>query len=213
MKHLFFIVLPFVQCICLAQSDTTKEVLIGKDIWMTENLNVDRFRNGDLIKEAKTTDEWLRAAENKRPAWCYYNNDSTKGSMYGRMYNWYAVIDPRGLAPQGWHISTDLEWEALVEFSGGRKKAGKKLKSRNGWARDANGNNESGFNGLPGGIRWYFGDANFNFAGDWGCWWMAPGGRSTYIGNYAQLLSNVNQCFMGDYGYGTAASVRCVKNK
>jgi uncharacterized protein (TIGR02145 family) len=83
------------------------EIIIGKQIWMTENLNLDKFQNGDSIPEARTIEEWMNACENKQPAWCYYNNDSTNGEKYGKLYNLFAVIDSRGLAPEGWHIPLD----------------------------------------------------------------------------------------------------------
>ncbi len=78
-----------------------KEIKIGDQIWSTENLNVDKFRNGDPIPLVKTEDDWEKACDNKEPAWCYYDSDPANGEKYGALYNWYAVIDPRGLAPEG----------------------------------------------------------------------------------------------------------------
>ena len=102
----------------------TKEIKIGQQVWMVENLNVDKFRNGEIIPEAKTDAEWKKAAENKQAAWCYYNNDSSNGTKYGKLYNWYAVNDPRGLAPKGWHIPSDKEWTDLTDYLGGIGRAG-----------------------------------------------------------------------------------------
>jgi len=90
-------------------------VKIGNQKWMTENLNVEYFRNGDPVPEVKSDSDWKRVGEDKKPAWCYYDNDSANGGIYGRLYNWYAVIDPRGLAPEGWHVSSDEEWSNLIE--------------------------------------------------------------------------------------------------
>lgn len=73
-----------------------EEVKIGDQIWMTRNLNVDKFCNGDPIPETKTNEEWIKAGENGKPAWCYYDNDPANGEKYGKLYNWYAVNDPRG---------------------------------------------------------------------------------------------------------------------
>jgi len=70
---------------------------------MAKNLNVSTFRNGDAISEAKTDEEWRTAGENKKPVWYYYDNEYSNGEKYGKLYNWYAVIDPRGLAPVCWH--------------------------------------------------------------------------------------------------------------
>ncbi|MFN5182672.1 MAG: fibrobacter succinogenes major paralogous domain-containing protein [Bacteroidota bacterium] len=106
-------------------------VMIGKQVWSTKNLDVSKFRNGDIIPEAKTKEEWERAGENKQPAWCFYNNDPKNGLKYGKFYNWYAVNDPRGLAPAGYHIPSDAEWTQLTDFLG--SDAGTKMKSTSGW--------------------------------------------------------------------------------
>jgi uncharacterized protein (TIGR02145 family) len=110
-----------------------KSVKIGNQTWMAENLNVGRFMNGDSIPEVKTPEEWEAARQNREPAWCYYNNDPANGAKYGRLYNWYAVFDPRKLAPYGWHITSDREWTTLSKFLGGEKVAGGKIKSKNLW--------------------------------------------------------------------------------
>ncbi|MFH0735694.1 MAG: fibrobacter succinogenes major paralogous domain-containing protein, partial [bacterium] len=88
-------------------------VLIDDQTWTKENLNVDKYRNGEIIPEAKTNAEWIKAGEEGNPAWCYYNNDPENGKKYGKLYNWHAVNDPRGLAPEGWHIPTEAEFETL----------------------------------------------------------------------------------------------------
>jgi uncharacterized protein (TIGR02145 family) len=102
-----------------------KTVVIGSQTWMAENLNVSKFRNGDLIPEAKTKEDWEQAGKNKQPAWCYYNNDPTNSAKFGILYNWYAVNDPRGLSPAGYHVPTDAEWTSLTTFLGGVEAAGK----------------------------------------------------------------------------------------
>ena len=125
MKRIFFVV-----CLCMVGSSFSqtgtitdardgkeyKTVVIGNQTWMAENLNVGRFRNGELIPEAKTLEEWQEAIDEKKPAWCYYDNDIKKGELYGKLYNWYAVNDPRGLAPLGWHIPTINEWNNLNNY-------------------------------------------------------------------------------------------------
>ncbi len=96
---------------------------------MKSNLDEGNFRNGDLIPEAVTEEEWQKAASEKRPAWCYYENNKTNGTAYGKLYNWWAVADPRGLAPSGYHIPDDAEWSKMVIELGGREKAGAKMKT------------------------------------------------------------------------------------
>jgi uncharacterized protein (TIGR02145 family) len=94
--------------------------------WTISNLNVSRFRNGDQIKEVKSDEEWIRSYENKEPTWCYYDNDP-KNKMYGKLYNLYAIIDYRGLAPEKYRIPSDNEWNQLAEYMGGNEIAGEKL--------------------------------------------------------------------------------------
>lgn len=86
------------------------------DNWSFNNLDVSCFRNGDLIPEAKTTREWLEAGNNKSPAWCYFNNDSKTDKRFGKVYNWYAVNDHRGLAPDGLHIPNKDEFLTLMSI-------------------------------------------------------------------------------------------------
>jgi uncharacterized protein (TIGR02145 family) len=89
------------------------EVEIGEQTWMAKNLNVDRFRNGDIIPEARTKEDWNKSLLDKKPVWCYYNFDSTL-KHYGKIYNWYAVNDTRVLAPHGgWRIPTRDDWRKL----------------------------------------------------------------------------------------------------
>jgi len=95
-----------------------KTVEIGEQVWMAENLNVSTFRNGDPIPQARTQEEWKKAGENKQAAWCYYDNNPANGKKYGKLYNYYATSDPRGLAPNGWHIPTDSEWKTLIKYLG-----------------------------------------------------------------------------------------------
>jgi uncharacterized protein (TIGR02145 family) len=139
-------------------------VKIGALSWTTENLNVEKFRNGDPILQVRSFDEMKKAHEQKKPAWCYLDFDPLMGLKYGRLYNWYAIIDPRGLAPAGWRIPTTLEWYALCIQLGGEEVAGQKMKTSYGWAEfvsefeninknfaAAKGTNESGMSVLPSG--------------------------------------------------------------
>ncbi len=133
---------------------THEFVSIGSQVWSTENLNVSTFRNGEIIPEAKTAEEWEMAGENKQAVWCYYANDPSEGTKYGKLYNFYAATDPRGLAPFGYHIPSDAEWTMLSENLGGAVQAGHRIKSKSGWKGFIQyGNNDSGFSGLPGGYR------------------------------------------------------------
>src|SRR5690554_8081696 len=83
-------------------SNVYKTVVIGEQEWMAENLNVSKFRNGDLIPQAKNDADWESATKNKTPMWSYYEYNAENSKKYGKLYNWYAVADPRGLSPEGY---------------------------------------------------------------------------------------------------------------
>lgn len=182
-------------------------ITIGTQVWMTKNLDVSTFRNGDPIPEAKTKDEWIKAGENKQPAWCYYDNDPKNGAKYGKLYNWYAVNDPRGLAPAGYHIPSNAEWTVLTDFLG--SDAGNKMKSTSGWNANGNGTNSCGFSGLPGGDRSYYG--TFGTIGGSGNWWSSTQ-FGTFTAWYRFLDYDSGDVFM-DYGLkGRGFSVRCLRD-
>lgn len=191
------------------------EVTLGKQIWMTRNLNVDKFKNGDLISQAKTPAEWEKANDEKQPAWCYYMNDSTLSIYYGKLYNYYAINDARGLAPEGWAIPDESDWLELTNFLGDEDEiVCKKLKTKTGWGyTKGNGNNESNFSALPGGYR--KNDGTFGYFGLNGFWWSTN--TSTYE-NTRQVYLTIAMADIfaigdGFYGHkGCGLSVRCLKN-
>lgn len=184
-------------------------VKIGNQIWMTQNLKVAFFRNGDSVPYVKTAEDWEKAGKEQKPAWCYYNNDPANDSKYGKLYNWYAVNDARGLAPAGWHIPSDLEWKQLTDYIGGNEAAGKKLKSASGWELNGNGTNESGFSGLPGGYRYDYGF--FNYGGLFAVWWASPVEYTSFAWLYYQAY-NFGNAFRYFPNKAFGFSVRCVKN-
>ena len=188
---------------------------IGKQTWMKENLNVSRFRNGDLIPEAKTAEEWKKAGNNKQPAWCYYENNSENAKKYGKLYNWYAVNDARGLAPEGWHIPSDKEWSTLINFLGGKDNACQKMKSIKGWSEniigDGNGTNESGFDGLPGGCRYGFGDYDGSVGYD-GNWWSSTSIEDELDSSWGRTLSNEYEVRRLENDKSNGLSVRCLRD-
>jgi uncharacterized protein (TIGR02145 family) len=150
-------------------------IRIGNYSWMMENLDVVTFSNGDTIPQAKTKAEWLMAIENRQPAWCYYNNQSEP--KFGKLYNWFAVNDSRGLAHGDYVIPGVEAWKNLISELGGSYDASKKMKSIKHWNKpkdfygDANGSNFSGFCGLPGGFRNTEGE--FESAKYLGVWWTS----------------------------------------
>jgi uncharacterized protein (TIGR02145 family) len=191
----------------------SKEVSIGKQVWMSENLNVNKFRNGDPIPETKTEEEWKKAGENGEPAWCYHKNNPDNGDRYGKLYNWYAVNDSRGLAPEGWKIPSDEDWIRLTDFLGGESVAGTIMKSTDFWAdndgESGNGTNESGFSGLPGGLR--DDDGTFYGAGGYGYWWSSTV-YSTGSAWFLALGYGTGYVLRDYYGKGSGFSVRCLRD-
>lgn len=189
-------------------------VTIGNQVWMAENLDVDHYRNGDTIPQVTDPDEWDTLTTG---AWCYYDNDSANGEIYGKLYNWYAVNDPRGLAPEGWHVPTNAEWTELTDFLGGDYVAGGKLKST-GTIEDGDGlwyspnegaTNESGFSALPGGSR----DRNgfFTYIGYLGYWWSSSESNATYAW-FRTLIYNGSEVNRSSYYKEYGFSVRCVRD-
>lgn len=186
-------------------------VSIGNQVWMNKNLNVNRFRNGDLIPEVKDDSSWIKAGKSKQPAWCYYNNDSVLGFKYGKLYNWYAVIDPRGLAPTGWRIPNDKDWNQLIINIGGNENSADKLKTSFGWIANGSGSNSTIFSGLPVGTRNMF-YPQFDGLGVSTVWWsMCPNPDSTSITSLSYRRNSLsNEIYFG--GQENGYSVRCIQN-
>ena len=203
--------------------DSFPSVKIGSQVWMSQNLDVTRFRNGDIIPEAKTVKEWQRAVKEGKPAWCYPNDKSKKGGKYGKLYNWYAVNDPRGLAPEGWHIPNYEEVKILRDQASGYGR-GPQFKAREGWHMDCHssyhGNNKTGFAALPAGFRELNGDFDDNreemedYKNRYACFWMAD--KDKEWGENRAMNFRLHACddqFEIEYAYwGEGFSVRCIKN-
>jgi uncharacterized protein (TIGR02145 family) len=213
---LSFIASATLLCTGFVNPESDKTVKIGDQVWMANNLDVSKFRNGDPIPEVKTAEECLKAGAAGKPAWCYYNNDPDNGKKYGKLYNWYAVNDPRGLAPKGWHVPEIKDWKKLINYLGGENVAGTKMKSTDNWDKDGNGTNSSGFAGLPGGRVNCFG--TFSGYTTEGNWWSAT---ETIYSKGDKPIHHANS-FILDYSYGgietssdckeSAYSVRCIKD-
>ena len=186
--------------------DTVK---IGNQTWMKKNLDVSTYRNGDPIPQVKDPKKW---GELKTGAWCYFDNDPVNGPIYGKLYNWYAVNDPRGLAPAGWHLPGDHEWDALDTQLGGYNIAGGKMKEAGTihWlAPNTGATNKSGFTGLPGGYRYLNG--KFYDLGVSTSWWNTAEANATDA--WAHGLSYDSEVAGADGSYKrNGFSVRCVKD-
>ncbi|MDA8910448.1 fibrobacter succinogenes major paralogous domain-containing protein [Crocinitomicaceae bacterium] len=209
-------------------------VKIGNQLWSSENLNTITFRNGDSIREVHNTSEWNHAFENQVPCWIYNYVQDNKGHLrLGKIYNWYAVNDERGLAPIGWHIATDKEWSILLEFVGdpnayhdksswsGGGIAQKKLKSTFGWifpysySGSGNGTNESGFNVIPAGNFVYSSYNKTGFDSQFGgytSFWTSNQIDSEYIWTRGFGWDNLKEANRTECWIKNGCYVRCVKD-
>ena len=179
-------------------------VTIGTQAWTTKNLDVTTYRNGDVIPQVQDQNAWSNL---RTGAWCYYANDASNGTKYGKLYNWYAVNDRRGLAPKGFHIPSDAEWTVLTDYLGGTAAAGTKMKSSTGWDSNGNGTNSSGFAGFPGGYR--SDDGTFGSIGGGGVWWSATENKS-HDAWYRALDYGNGYVARNYYDKQYAFSVRCL---
>lgn len=185
-------------------------VPIGGQCWTAKNLNVTRYRNGDVIPQIQDNTAWLNATTG---AWCYFENNTANGVVYGKLYNWYAVNDPRGLAPEGYHIPSRDEWNQMKDFLGGAIVAGGKLKTTEHWqAPNVGATNETGFSAVPGSQR------NGAFYTDgWGVvgvYWTSTQNPDNTDNAWSNTLSksssNVSE-YQGSWKK-VGMAVRCVKN-
>jgi uncharacterized protein (TIGR02145 family) len=195
-------------------------VVIGNQIWMKENLKVSRYRNGNAIPTNLTDSDWQNTTSG---AYAIYNNDAANNTIYGKLYNWYAVADLRGLCPVGWHVPTDYEWYILENYLDSSINdsnsivyrgidAGGKLKAvSNLWASPNIGaTNSSGFTALPAGLRSFTG-GQFTEVGVSASWWTS----TNYSDIYA-MRRTIGYDYATAYRYfepkTTGFSVRCIKD-
>ena len=192
------------------KEEIVEVVTIGEQVWMSKNLNVEKFRNGDSIPQVKSDKEWDLASKNKKPAWCYYNNLPSNGEIYGKLYNRYAVTDSRGLAPNGFHIPNNLDFYKLISFLDDSLGTAIKIKSTTGWYNNSNGTNSSGFSALPSGNR----NPSGSFSGIEmnASWWSTDTDRTPGYSNTIGLLYSMS--WMGSSGQnnGCGFPIRCVKD-
>ena len=207
-------------------------VLIGEQCWFAENLRSENYMNGDSIPAGLNSAEWSNtltgaaAVYGEGSSTCY--NFSPDGvpceeewslSEFGRLYNWYAVDDDRGLCPSGWHVPSDVEWMTMEMVLGMDEEEannmgwrgtneGNQMKTDYGWFGGGNGTNSSGFSGLPGGTR---GDnGTFDSAGFSGRWWSSS--LSGSFARYRYLQTNYESIARSGYLPNFGFSVRCIQD-
>jgi uncharacterized protein (TIGR02145 family) len=203
------------------QGNVYKTVTIGNQVWMKENLRTGSYRDGSwLLTNLYSDFEWAGAAE----ACCIYHpsyvdgldNESGVLNAYGRLYNWYAVTDSRGLCPVGWRIPTEADWEELIDYLGGAEVAGGKLKSRRTvpdahprWEDpNTDASDAVSFAALPSGYRSSLG--SYEGIGEYACWWSS----TEYDANYAYsyyIYSGDTYLELSNDRKRAGYSVRCIK--
>jgi len=210
-----------------------RTVIIGDQKWMAENLRVTKYNNGNAIPTGLSNTEWGNTTSG---AYAIYNNDDDMLEAYGKLYNWYAVDDDRGLCPEGWSIPSDDDWTQLVDYvvsqeypneadnpdgAGNALKSCQQVDSPLGddcdtsehprWDFDSthSGFDEVGFSALPGGRRWDNGD--FNRLGNRGAWWASNQGSGA-IRLLRMMESGVGNLhhYVGNKRMGL--SVRCIRD-
>lgn len=184
-------------------------VIIGTQVWLLENLKVTHYRNGDAIPNVTDGTTWSNLTTG---AYCDYNITSSNSSIYGRLYNFYAVVDSRNLCPTGWHVPSDAEWTTLTDYLGGESVVGGILKEIGTihWASPNTGaTNESGFTALPGGfcnLSGTFGEIN-----DYGWWWSSTQYDPTTAW-WRRMYYNYIGVYRDHSGKTNGFSVRCLSD-
>ncbi len=181
-------------------------VAIGGQIWMAENLKVSRYRNGDSIPRLKSDKEWKNSKEG---GWCYYENDSANNNAYGKLYNWNAMNDRRGLCPEGWHVPARDEFQKLIDYSGGNAVAGAALKTAALWQMPGEIESRNiGFNAKPGGARYYSGV--FYYLGYFAGFWTSTEGNRDF--GWSCYLDINSKAVFQFFGKNTGFSCRCIRD-
>ena len=185
-------------------------VIIGNQVWMSENLKVTKYRDGTAIPTGLSNSEWENTTSG---AYAVYDNNETHADTYGYLYNWYAVDDSRNIAPDGWHVPTDDEWTTLTDYLGGTSVAGGKMKETgtSHWNSPNTGaTNESGFTAFPGGYR-NNNNGNYNNIGSNGYFWSSSENNSNNAWK-RKLNYNNSEVNRNNNNKKNGFSVRCVRD-
>lgn len=182
-------------------------ITIGTQTWMSENLRTTRYNNGDYINKIVNNQEWK---DDTLGAWCYYENDKSNDKIFGKLYNWYAVTNEKGVCPLGWHVPNNREWNKLIDELGGSAEAGSKMKLLSEWKSGLSADNSSGFSGIPADLRRKVGD--FATIEEYAYYWS-----SSFIINKPNALCFIlgykdNNCFKDSTSKNDGLSCRCVKD-
>lgn len=206
------------------EGKTYKSVKIGEQIWMTENLDIDEFNNGDKIPYAANYEAYKKAYQQEQPVWCYYNFDP-KYSFLGKFYNGYVLTDERGITPEGWEVPSYQDWwklAAYMEKTYNSKDYDYKLKSTDRWsdykvngAFQENGTNETGFNAIPSSIV-KFNEKEISKLG-YAAWWSRTKVedndffKNHFISSSIGLMPDDNLAYTNTAWLGSCLNIRLIK--
>jgi len=214
-------------------------VKIGNQVWTVENLRVTKYKDGSAITKITDNAAWVACSSSHAPAYCYYLNMTNADSIkkWGALYNWYTVNTGK-LAPTGWHVPTDSEWEVMQSYlvmhgynydsttDTAHNRIAMALAAKTDWIRSVDPhnhsmpgypgdnltkNNSSGFSALPGGDRSIDGYFD-NYIGQTGYWWSATEGIAN--GAYDHFLFYLFDYLASSNGTykNCGFSVRLVRN-
>lgn len=186
-----------------------KTIKIGAQIWMAANLDITNYLNGDPVPEVHSAEDWEKYGEEKKGCWCWVENNPLN-SRFGKMYNYYALTDPRGLIPSGWHVPSEQEWDEMIKKLGGEFDAAEKLKNKTGWKGNDNGSNKSGFSALPGGERSY--DGKFSSFGNYVAWWSSTQSIDEKSAVQYSIMDYEGTITKYESNKGFGFYVRCIKD-
>jgi uncharacterized protein (TIGR02145 family) len=208
-----------------ADGNDYETVIIGDQQWTKRNLLTSHFSNGDSIANVIDGTEWYLLTNNPTPAWCSLSLDAQYDSSRGKLYNWYAVHDPRNICPIGWRTPSEADWDSLIlyldplavldtigyqSFVAG---AGLKDTLNYLWTWGNFGaTNATGFSARPAGIRGYYG--NFYGGGNGIFLWTNSESSEfhAYFRGFEDFTTNVSRgTTQGIDNKTTGGSVRCVK--
>ncbi len=174
-------------------------VRIGSQVWLKQNLTTTHFRNGDSINELVDSASWVNAQSG---AWCYPYGDS---AGYGKLYNWYAATDLRGIAPSGWHVPSDSDWTVLMNYVNDNSGH---LKSTNDWIySNYEGDNLTGFTALPAGYR---ASGIYSYEGYYAFFWTTSSEYSNGI--FFHLDYGDSFTTESNFGKSFGFSIRCIQD-
>ncbi len=187
-------------------------VTVGTQVWMGENLRVEKYNDGTPIPLVIDNTSWAnnRLNKTKLPMMTWYNNDKATytANKYGALYNWH-VVNTAKLCPVGWHVPTDAEWTIFTTYLGGATVAGIKLKATSGWDPGENSTNETKFSAFPGGYLNDL-DGTFNAIGRSGYWWSATAVGTSSALKRQMFYNNSNVLNLLNWTREIGMSVRCI---